>query len=127
MGIALGTLLALIAVAVIAYPFLGAKKYRLVSKRFLKRENIRAERLRVYRKISDLEADYTGGDVTEADFQSQRDQLRIIAANLLREEAGPNGQINERDEQLEQEISRMRERSPGTSHTPRSSEGEDQS
>ena len=127
MAVALGTLLVLVAVAVIAYPFLGTKKYWLVSKRFVNREKLRAERLRVYRKISDLEADHTAGDLTESDFQSERDKLRIIAANLLREEAGTNGPANDRDEQLEQEISRMRERSPGSSDTPRSLEGEDQS
>ena len=126
MAIALGTLLALVAVAIIAYPFLGTKKYRLVSKWFVNREQLREERLRVYRKISGLEADHAAGDLTESDFQSQRDQLRITAANLLREEAGPNDLVNYRDEQLEQEISRMRERSPRSSDTPRSSEGEDQ-
>ena len=126
MAIALGTLLALVVVAVIAYPFLGTNKYRLASKRFANREKLRAERLRVYRKISDLEADHAGGDLTESDFESQRDQLRLIAAKLLREETGPDGPANDRDEQLELEISRMRERSPGSSDTPRSFEGEEQ-
>ncbi len=121
MATALGTLLALIAVAVIAYPLLGSKRYRLVSKRFVKREKLRAERLRVYRKISDLEADHESGDLTESDFQSQRDQLRITAAGLLREESGAEGSTNDRDEELEQEISRMRENSA------RLSSGEDES
>ncbi|MCZ6539037.1 MAG: hypothetical protein O6922_04340 [Chloroflexi bacterium] len=121
MAIALGTLLALVAVAVIAYPFLGSKRYRLVMERFVNREKLRAERMRVYRKISDLEIDHSAGDVTESDFQSQRDQLRITAAKLLRDESGPNGPIKDSDEQLEQEISRMRERST------RSLEGGDKS
>lgn len=126
MAIALGTLLALVAVAVIAYPFLGSKRYRLVPERFVSREKLRAERLRVYRKISDLEADNTSGDLTESDYRSQLDQLRITAAELLREESGPDGPINDRDEQLEQEISRMRERSDSSSRAARSPEGEDQ-
>ena len=115
MAIALGTLLALVAVAVIVYPFLGSKRYRLVSERFVKREKLRAERLRVYRKISDLKADHTSGDLTESDFESQHNQLRVTAAELLREESGPNGPTNDRDEQLEKEISRMRERSARSS------------
>ena len=120
MAIALGTLLALVAVAVIAYPFLGSKRYRLVPERFVSREKLRAERLRVYRKISDLEADNTSGDLTESDYRSQLDQLRITAAELLREESGPDGPINDLDEQLEQEISRMRERSDSSSGAARS-------
>lgn len=127
MAIALGTLLALVAVGVIAYPFLGNRRYQLASKNFVSREKLRAERLRVYRKISDLEADNTSGDLTESDYESQHNQLRITAAMLLREETGRHGPAEERDEQLEQEISRMRERSPGTSGAARSSEDEDQS
>ncbi len=111
MAIALGTLLALVAVGVIAYPFLGNRRYQLVSKNFVSREKLRAERLRVYRKISDLEADNSSGDLTETDFILQLDQLRVTAAELLREESGPHGPIKDREEQLEREISRMRERS----------------
>ncbi len=120
MAIALGTLLALVAVAVIAFPFWGSKRYRLASERFVNREKLRAERLQVYRKISDLETDHTSGDLTESDFQSQRDQLRVAAAELLREESVPKGPEKDRDDQLEQEISRMREHSASTS------DGEDQ-
>ncbi|MBT5253190.1 MAG: hypothetical protein HOL69_05960, partial [Chloroflexi bacterium] len=77
MPILLGTLLALVSVVVIGYPFIGSKKYRLVSDSFVTREKLRAERLRIYRKISDVEADFTSGDLTRADYQQQRDQLRI--------------------------------------------------
>ena len=115
MAIALGTLLALVSVAVIAYPFLGVNRYRLGSERFVNREKLRAERLRVYRKISDLEGDYSSGELTESDFQHQRDQLRITAAELLREESGPTGTQRDRDEQLEQEIARLREQSAKSS------------
>lgn len=119
MTIAIGTLLALVSIAVIAYPFLGSKRYRLVSERFVNREILRAERLRIYRKISDLETDYSSGDLTETDFQAQRDQLRITAAALLREESETTAPVKDRDEQLEREISRLREQSA------RSSEGGD--
>lgn len=119
MAIALGTLLALVSIVVIAYPFLGSKRYWLVSERFVHREKLRAERLRIYRKISDLETDYSSGDLTEADFQAQRDQLRITAAELLREESETTVPVKDRDEQLEREISRLREQ------YARSSEGGD--
>ena len=117
MAIALGALLAFFVVVVIAYPFLGSRRYRLASQRFVNREKLRVERLQVYRKISDLEVDHASGDLTESDFQSQRDQLRVTAAELLREESGPDGLAMDSDEQLEQEISRMRKRSSCSSET----------
>jgi biopolymer transport protein ExbB/TolQ len=117
MAIAFGALLAFFVVAVIAYPFLGSRRYRLASQRFVNREKLRVERLQVYRKISDLEVDHASGDLTESDFQSQRDQLRVTAAELLREESGPDGPAMDSDEQLEQEISRMRKRSSRSSET----------
>ena len=117
MAIAFGALLAFFVVAVIAYPFLGSRRYRLVSQRFVNLEKLRVERLQVYRKISDLEVDHASGDLTESDFQSQRDQLRVTAAELLREESGPDGPVMDSDEQLEQEISRMRKRSSRSSET----------
>tara|TARA_B100000809_G_scaffold76188_1_gene73908 strand:- start:2119 stop:2487 length:369 start_codon:yes stop_codon:yes gene_type:complete len=117
MAIAFGALLAFFVVAVIAYPFLGSRRYRLASQRFVNREKLRVERLQVYRKISDLEVDHASGDLTESDFQSQRDQLRVTAAELLREESGPDGPAMDSDEQLEQEISRMRKRSSCSSET----------
>ncbi|MCZ6539196.1 MAG: hypothetical protein O6922_05160, partial [Chloroflexi bacterium] len=57
------------------------------------------------------EADHSSGDLTEIDFNLQRNQLRVTAAELLRDESGPYGPIKDREEQLEREISRMRERS----------------
>jgi biopolymer transport protein ExbB/TolQ len=117
MAIAFGALLAFFVVAVIAYPFLGSRRYRLASQRFVNREKLRVERLQVYRKIRDLEVDHASGDLTESDFQSQRDQLRVTAAELLREESGPDGLAMDSDEQLEQEISRMRKRSSRSSET----------
>ena len=117
MAIAFGALLAFFVVAVIAYPFLGSRRYRLVSQRFVNLEKLRVERLQVYRKISDLEVDHASGDLTESDFQSQREQLRVAAAELLREESGSDGPAMDSDEQLEQEISRMRKRSSRSSET----------
>jgi hypothetical protein len=114
MPIIIGTLLALVSIAVIAYPFFGSKRYRLVSESFVTREKLRAERLRIYRKISDTDADFESGDLTEADYRLQRDMLRIAAAKILREESGAgttSAKRDEQDEQLEKEISRLREQS----------------
>ena len=118
MQILLGTLLALVSVVVIVYPFIGSKKYRLVSDSFVTREKLRAERLRIYRKISDVEADFTSGDLTRADYQQQRDQLRIAAAEILKQESGSSISNVKRDEELEKQISRLREQSATSNEAP---------
>ncbi|MGA0274870.1 MAG: hypothetical protein ACO3L6_02300 [Dehalococcoidia bacterium] len=108
MAVTLGTLLAILCVAVIAYPLFRKNRYRMVSESFVTREKLRAERLRIYRKINDLESDYTSGDLTEDDYQQQRDQLRHTAAQLLMQETGA-GSARERD--IEEEIAQLRNRS----------------
>lgn len=118
MHILLGTLLAVVSVIVIAYPFLGSKRYRLVSETFVTRAKLRAERLRIYRKISDLEADFTSGDLTEHDYQQQRDQLRIAAAEILKQESGVSMSDAKRDKEIEKEISRLREQSATSNEAP---------
>ena len=118
MQILLGTLLAVVSVIVIAYPFLGSKRYRVVSETFVTRAKLRAERLRIYRKISDLEADFTSGDLTEHDYQQQRDQLRIAAAEILKQESGVSMSDAKRDKEIEKEISRLREQSATSNEAP---------
>ena len=118
MPIVFGTLLALVSVVVIAYPILSSKRYRLVSEAFVTREKLRAERLRIYRKINDLEVDFTSGDLTEADYQRQRDLLRIAAAEILKQESSGSKSDAKRDEDLEKEISRLREQSVTSSEVP---------
>ncbi len=87
----------------------------MVSESFVTRERLRAERLRIYRKISDIESDFTSGDLTEADYQMQRGQLRIAAAETLKQESVGTKPDSVRDEELENEISRQRKL---TVHSP---------
>ena len=109
MAIILGTTLALLSIAIIAYPFLGSKKYKSIFGNSRTRDDISAERLRIYSKIHDLEADLASGDITDSEFLLMRDQLRVSAAKLLKQESEPHG-LNAGDE-LEVEIARQRENS----------------
>ena len=115
MAIAFGTLLVLLSIAVITYPFIRPASYRSLSNRFVHRETLRAKRWRIYRKIIDLEADFASGDLTESDHVEQRNQLRITAAELLRYESDSTPVTQE--EQLEKEIAILRDQS---SHPPES-------
>ena len=109
MAIILGTTLALLSIAIIAYPFLGSKKYKSIFGNSRKRDDISAERLRIYSKIHDLEVDLASGDLTDSEFLLMRDQLRVSAAKLLKQESAPHG-LDGGDE-LEVEIARQRENS----------------
>ena len=109
MAIILGTAIALVSIAVIAYPFLWSKKYKLISGKFGTSDDLRMERLGIYSKIHDLEADHASGDLTNSEFLLLRDQLRVSAAKLLKEESEPR-RSNDKDE-LEAEIARQREQS----------------
>ena len=105
MGMALGTVLVMIAIGVVLYPFLNKRKYALASDPAL--ERLRVSRLRVYRQISDLEEDFTNGELTDADYGAQLRELRVTAARILREEerlgGAPGG-----DTLLEREIEAAR-------------------
>jgi len=109
MAIILGTAIALVSIAVIAYPFLGSKKYKLISGKFGTSDDLRMERLGIYSKIRDLEIDHASGDLTNSEFLLLRDQLKVSAAKLLKEESEPR-RSNDKDE-LEVEIARQREQS----------------
>ena len=109
MAIILGTTLALVSIAIIAYPFLGSKKYKSIFGNSRTRDDISAERLRIYSKIHGLEADLASGDITDSEFLLMRDQLRVSAAKLLKQESEQHG-LDGGDE-LEVEIARQREQS----------------
>ena len=109
MSIILGTTLALLSIAIIAYPFLGSKKYKSIFGNSRTRDDISAERLRIYSKIHDLEADLASGDLTDSEFLLMRDQLRVSAAKLLKQESELRG--FDGGDELEVEIARQREQS----------------
>ena len=109
MAIILGIAIALVSIEVIAYPFLGSRKYKLISGKFGTSDDLRVKRLEIYSKIHDLEVDHASGDLTNSEFLLLRDQLRVSAAKLLKEESEPR-RSNDKDE-LEVEITRQREQS----------------
>ena len=109
MVIILEITIALLSIAVIAYPFLRSEKYKSIFEKLGTRDKILAERLRIYSKIHDLEADLASGDLTDSEFLLMRDQLRVSAAKLLKQESEPHG-LDGGDE-LEAEIARQREQS----------------
>jgi F0F1-type ATP synthase membrane subunit b/b' len=76
-------------------------------------ERLRVARLRVYRQIADLEADFQSGDLTGQDYEAQLRELRLEAAQIMMDEERLGITISD-EEQLEREIEAARrgERSP---------------
>ena len=109
MSIILGTTLALLSIAIIAYPFLGSKKYKSIFGKSGTRDDISAAVSYTHLRAHDLEADLVSGDITDSEFLLMRDQLRVSAAKLLKQESEPHG-LDGGDE-LEVEIARQREQS----------------
>ncbi|MEX0763441.1 MAG: hypothetical protein WD208_04335 [Dehalococcoidia bacterium] len=110
MGIALGTALVLASMAVLIYPFINRRRYEAPGDPT--HERLRVARLRVYRQISDLEADHRAADLTEEDYRAQLREHRIIAAQIMREEARL-GNVPADEDDLEREIESARRRRSG--------------
>jgi len=93
---------------VLVYPLFRGRKQPAPSDPAQGR--LRAERRRIYGLISDLDASRASGDVTEADYQTQLDDLRLAAAKTLQQEAAV-GRTREGTDtaQLEQEIAAARQ------------------
>ena len=106
MGILLGTTLVLISLGVLVYPFISRRGYTLAGDPSI--ERLRVARMRVYRKIADLEGDYKAGDLTEADYDLQLSEFRLTAARILQREE-QLGTIESDIEALEREIQAARQ------------------
>ena len=97
MGIAIGVLLAVGAVAVIAWPFFRRRSPAAHSDVVGVRDadthatqsqaELRRARGEIYRQIGQLEADHSAGLVSDLDFHSEFEDLRAEAARLMMDEA----------------------------------------
>jgi hypothetical protein len=85
MGTALGTALVLLSLAVLIYPLI--KRRAQLSQHDPALGRLNADRRRIYGLIADLEDSRASGDVSEADFKAQLDELRLAAAKTLQQEA----------------------------------------
>ncbi|MBI2965921.1 MAG: hypothetical protein HYY34_06945 [Chloroflexi bacterium] len=115
MGIVIGVLLAVGAVAVIAWPFFRRRsdvaKDDIAGGPGARPQGSQAElqrsRAEIFRLIRQLEADHGSGLVNEGDFRSQFDDLRREAARLMMEEAALSP-MSDPAAELEREIAAAR-------------------
>ncbi len=105
MGIALGIVLVVVTLVVLAYPFTRTHKYVLPPDPAL--ERLRSARLRIYRQISDLDGDLASGELSRDEYEAQVSEFRIEAARVLRDLSRlRTGSASEAD--LEREIAAVR-------------------
>ena len=87
-AVAAAAALVMLAVLIIAWPFVSPEregpKQRL-SDDDRRRLALAEARDAAYASLRDLEHDLRTGKVTEADYQAERDRLRVEAARVLRE------------------------------------------
>ena len=97
------------SVAVVAWPlFKGYKERRDEnSSQGVQAERLRTARLRIYRRIVDLEEDRKGGALSEEDWRTQLKILKVAAARILQAEDAIAQSTAERTE-LEREVLKAR-------------------
>ena len=84
MGITLGIILVLAALAVVVYPFVIVRG-RWVSAPDPAAQRLRAARTRIYRQIDELDSELKSGEIGEEEHQKQVHELRMAAARILRD------------------------------------------
>ena len=84
MGIALGIVLVLAALAVVVYPFVNVRRPS-GNAADPAVQRLRAARTRIYRQIEELGAELKSGEIAQEEHEAQVHELRIAAARILRE------------------------------------------
>ena len=116
MGITLGIILVLAALAVVVYPFVMVQRLKANSPDPAV-QRLRAARTRIYRQIDELDAELESGEIGREEHQAQVDELRMTAARILRDlSVLESDTATEAD--LEREIAQVRrERASGARET----------
>ena len=106
MGITLGIVLVLAALAVVVYPFVIVQRRRANSPDPAV-QRLRAARTRIYRQIEELDAELESGEIGREEHQAQVDELRMTAARILRDLSVLESDTAS-EEDLEREIAEAR-------------------
>ena len=87
MGTALGIILVLAALTAVVYPFVVVQRRRgnTPDPAIMR---LRAAQTRIYRQIDEFDAELQSGEIGQAEHKAQVDELRISAAQVLRELSG---------------------------------------
>jgi hypothetical protein len=114
LGIAIGILITIAVVVIIAWPFLRSRRRRSgASAELSDAGQLRVAREEIYDQIRQLEADYNAQIVREDEYQSHLRELRLRAAELMRTQDQLPEKLSD-DDLLELEIQAARKASTAT-------------
>ncbi|MBT3942392.1 MAG: hypothetical protein HOC77_06920 [Chloroflexi bacterium] len=115
MPITVGALVAIVAIVVIAIPFVRRSGSTVSARHFGELERLTRLRTDLYDQISHLQADHAANTVTDEDYQHQLLELRVGAARTIRlldqlgyEEEPQDAPAALTRESLEEEIAALR-------------------
>lgn len=107
LGTIIGTIITLVALVVLAHPLVARRRFQ--DGRSIEQDRLDAERLRIYRNVSELRTELTSGDISEREYELELAELRKSAAMVLKRQADL-GVALEQDERLELEVQAERAR-----------------
>ena len=115
MPITIGALVAIVAIVVVAIPFIRRSGSALSARQASELERLTRLRTDLYEQIGQLQADHAANSVTDEDYRHQLLELRVGAAETIRlldqlgyEEEPEDAPLALTRESLEEEIAALR-------------------
>ncbi len=105
-----GILLAAVIVAVLVYPFVKRRSIASGNAQIVDRV-ASADTLRhlLYREPVTLRNEYEAGNITAQEYEEQLEELKLVAARLMRQRAGLRSRMIEAELSIELEVQRIRQ------------------
>ena len=113
----IGTILALIIVAVILYPFFR-RSHSLEPQSMQNQygeKSLSPLRNRIYQEMLTLKSDFEAGYLTEKEYETHFNELRVAAAATIRDEETQRNRKIEKELSIEREIHLVRQQKQGES------------
>ena len=109
MDLALGVVLALLALAVVARPFLRPSDVDSDSAPSDPTQDVRSEREALYREMAALEMEHELGQIDSEEYKERLQEHRLRAAALLQEQEAHEAEAASLDRAVEEQIRAARE------------------
>ncbi len=124
MVVLLGILLAASCIAILALPFMRARRAGYVSPADIEAvQQVAARREAAFEELRLLRLDRDLGNVEEADYQRRFQELRVQAATLLREQDTLTERLRGVSDDVERQVAALRAQRRGTSEGTKDAEG----
>ncbi len=110
MAAIVGILLAAVIVAVLVYPFVKRRSIASENSQIVDRV-ASADTLRhlLYREPVTLRNEYEAGNITAQEYEEQLEELKLVAARLMRQRAELRSRMIEAELAIEIEVQRIRQ------------------